>query len=257
MVKRKLVDILGIDIDNVSLLESLQIIEKFLQDKESCKAVFTPNSHIVMLARKDIRLYHALKSANLLIPDGMPLIWGSKFLNTPLKEKISGSSYLYNLCEYFSTRRQVKLFLLGGFDDVANKTKEILISKYKNISVLGTYSPPIGFFTDYEENEKIIKILQNSGAEILIVGLSEGVGEKWIIKYKDKYKIPISIQLGAAFDFITGIKKMPPQFLKNIGLGWLWRLLHEPKRLFKRYIFCDSPIFYMFLMQQLHKLEKK
>jgi N-acetylglucosaminyldiphosphoundecaprenol N-acetyl-beta-D-mannosaminyltransferase len=133
---------------------------------------------------------------------------------------------------------------LGAARGVAAKAAEMLMKKYKGLNIVGTYSPPPGFETDHKENKKIIRILEDSRADVLFVGLSRGKGEKWIDRYKDKYKIPVSIQVGASIDFAAGIRRMPPQWVKGIGFAWLWRLVQEPRRLWRRYLVDDMKFFY-------------
>lgn len=133
---------------------------------------------------------------------------------------------------------------MGASEGVAAKAAEIIRARYKGINIVGTYSPPIGFENDIRENKEIIDSIKKSKADILFVAFGAPKQEKWICKYKDEYKVPVSIAVGATFDYIVGLKKMPPQFLKKLGFAWLWRLLEEPKRLWRRYLIDDMKFFY-------------
>jgi N-acetylglucosaminyldiphosphoundecaprenol N-acetyl-beta-D-mannosaminyltransferase len=245
------VNILGIDIHNLTMDETLDKIELFLKEKEKQYTVFTPNVDFLVKARKDPQFMDVLNRSDILIPDGKPLIWASRFLKTPLKEKVAGSDLFFKFCQRASEpKKGYRIFLLGAAEGVAPKAADILMNTYRGLNIVGTYSPPLDFERDPNENKKIIRLLEESRAHVLFVGLSQGKGEKWIHIYKDHYKIPVSIQVGASFDFAARIKRMPPQAVKKIGLAWLWRLGQEPRRLWRRYLVEDMKFFYYIFKQK-------
>jgi len=190
--------------------------------------------------------------ADLLVPDGMPLIWASKLLKRPLKEKIEGSDVFFNFCDLASLKGY-RIFLMGAKEGVAKRAADKLEKKYNGLKIAGTYSPFFGFENNLQESKKMVKLLKESRADVLFVGLSEGKGEKWINDNKDKYEIPVSIQVGSSFDFAAGEKIMSPKFLKKIGFAWLWRLVQEPGRLWKRYLIHDMKFFYYIGLQLFTK----
>ncbi len=242
-------NILGLDIFNLNMKETIKRIEYFLEKKEKYYCVFTPNVDMTMISLKDVNLKKSLLGADILVADGMPLVWASKLFGKPLKEKIDGSDLFFNFCE-LASKKGYRIFLMGAKEGVALRASEILQEKYKGLNIVGTYSPPFGFEKSIDENEKIVKMLKKSEADVLFVGLSEGKGEKWIFQNKDIYKIPLSIQVGATFDFAAGDKKMAPQYVKKIGFAWLWRLIQEPKRLWRRYLIDDMRFFYLIFLQK-------
>lgn len=243
------VNILDIPIANVSQDETILEIEKFVVNN-SYNDIFPTNVDMIVKSINDNSFKKVLKNAQLLVPDGMPLVWASKLLKRPLKEKVSGSNLFLRICE-LSAKKGYRLFFLGAAEGVAAKAAEIISAKYKGLNIVGTYSPSIGFENDIYEIKKIISLIKESKTDVLFVAFGAPKQEKWICKYKDEYKVPVSIAVGATFDYIVGLKKMPPQFLKKLGFAWLWRLCDEPKRLWRRYLIDDMKFFYYILQQKL------
>jgi len=245
------VEICDIKIDNITINDVVRVVEDIIKNKEQ-GYLLTPNvDHIVKL-RKDREFQHIYRSASLVLPDGMPLLWAAKFLGTPLKEKISGSDLFPRLCE-LANEKGYKVFFLGGREGAAQKASEIMKAKYANLQVIGAYSPPFGFENDRAKNEKIIKMIKEAKPDILFVGLGAPKQEKWIYKYKVQYQVPISIGIGISFEFTAGIIKRAPLWMQKIGLEWLWRLMMEPKRLWKRYLIDDIQFFWLILRQKFFK----
>lgn len=237
------VSLFGLNIANVTMQQACDIVVEYAKDRSKNRCVFTPNSQLVLKAINDSSFHSVLFSGDLLIPDGMPLVWASKVFKTPLKEKVSGSTFFQECCRNLS-ETDGKVVLLGGRDGIGEKVSKNMRSKFPKLNIISCISPPFEFENNETENSKVIKLLKQTEADVLFVAMSIGRGERWIVNNKDKYNIPVSIQVGAAFDFAAGIKKIPPEFIKKIGFAWLWRLAHEPKRLWRRYLLEDSQIFY-------------
>lgn len=242
--------ICGIDIDNVSLSETLNLIFACL-DKRKPAYIVTPNvDHIVKL-QKDRGFRKVYNDALLALPDGMPILWAAKFLGTPLKEKISGSDLFPTLCA-ISADKGYKLFFLGGREGAAEKAAEVLRDKYPKIQIVGTYCPSFGFERNSLENAKIIKMIKDAATDILFVGLGAPKQEKWIFQFKDQYEAPLSLGIGVSFEFIAGLVKRAPLWMQQLGFEWLWRLLMEPGRLWKRYLIDDLKFFWLVLKCKLN-----
>ena len=229
------------EIDNLTMKETIDEIDKLIK-KDKNAYVVTPNvDHIVKL-ETDKELQEVYKDADLLLTDGKPLIWISKFYKTPIKEKISGSDLFPLLCE-MAAEKGYNMFFLGAGDGVANKAAQNLTNKFPKLNIVGTYSPPFGFEKDKKEIEKIINMVNKANTQILIVGLGCPKQEKFIHKYRKELNVPISLGLGASLDFEAGNIKRAPKWMSDNGLEWLYRLSKEPKRMFKRYIVDDVKIF--------------
>lgn len=243
------IKICNVKIDNVSFQDVIQRISELVSSNNN-SFIITPNiDHIVRLQR-DGFFKETYDNASLVLADGMPLLWASKFLGTPLKEKISGSDLLPKLCEV-SADKGWKVFFLGGREGAANKAAEVLKNRFFGLKIVGTYCPFFGFENDINENQKIVSMIKEAKPDILFVGLGSPKQEKWIYKYKDQYQVPVSIGIGVSFELTSGIVKRAPVWMQKCGLEWFWRLMMEPKRLWKRYLIDDPVFFWLVLRQKL------
>ena len=228
------------DIDNLTMAETLNEIDKLIQ-KKNCSYVVTPNvDHIVRL-EKDEELQKVYKNASLILTDGKPLIWISKWYKTPIKEKISGSDLFPRVCQ-LAANKNYTMYLLGAAEGVADTAARNLMKKYPGLNIVGTYSPPFGFEKNEQEMNKIKTQIQDVHPDILIVGLGCPKQEKFMYYHCKELGVPISFGLGASIDFEAGNIKQAPKWMSNHGLEWLYRFSKEPKRLFKRYFVDDLKI---------------
>lgn len=228
------------NIDNLTMAETLHEIDKLIQ-KKNCSYVVTPNvDHIVRL-EKDVELQKVYKNASLILTDGKPLIWISKWYKTPIKGKISGSDLFPKVCE-LAANKNYTMYLLGAAEGVADTAAKNLMKKYPGLNVVGTYSPPFGFEKNEQEMNKIKTQIQEVHPDILIVGLGCPKQEKFMYYHCKELGVPISFGLGASIDFEAGNIKRAPKWMSNHGLEWLYRFSKEPKRLFKRYFVDDLKI---------------
>jgi exopolysaccharide biosynthesis WecB/TagA/CpsF family protein len=220
--------------------EALKYIDKLIV-KNSASYVVTPNvDHIVKL-EEDEELKKVYENADLILTDGMPLIWISKLKKKPIKEKVSGSDLFPKLCN-LAAKKDYSIFLLGARNGVAEKAAENLRNKYSGLNIVGTYSPTFGFEQDEKEIKYIIEIINKVKPDILAVGLGAPKQEKFIYKYRDELKVPISLAIGASIDFEAGNIERAPKWMQKNGLEWFYRLSKEPKRMFKRYVIDDTKI---------------
>jgi N-acetylglucosaminyldiphosphoundecaprenol N-acetyl-beta-D-mannosaminyltransferase len=241
------VKILNVDIDNLSKEELLQQIDR------RGGVVFTPNVDHLMKLQKDSDFHQIYKTSTYRVCDSKILLYASKFLGQPIREKISGSDFFPEFYRYHSQSPDIKIFLLGAGEGVAQKAKERINKKVGREIVVGTYSPPFGFENDETECQKIVEIVEQSGATVLAVGLGAPKQEKWIAQYKASLKnIKIFLAIGAAIDFEAGEKSRAPKWMSELGLEWLYRLNSEPHRLWKRYLVEDLPFFWLLLKQKLN-----
>lgn len=227
-------------IDNLTMSETLNEIDKLIQ-KKKCSYVVTPNvDHIVRL-EKDEELQKVYKNASLVLTDGKPLIWISKWYKTPIKEKISGSDLFPRVCQ-LAANKNYTIYLLGAAEGVADTAARNLMKKYPGLNIVGTYSPPFGFEKNEQEMNKIKTQIQDVHPDILFVGLGCPKQEKFMYYHCKELGVPISFGLGASIDFEAGNIKRAPKWMSNHGLEWLYRFSKEPKRLFKRYFVDDIKI---------------
>ena len=235
------IEFMNTEIDNLTMKEALQRIDQLIKENNNAYVV-TPNvDHIVQLEYGG-PLTEVYKNADLILVDGKPLIWISKWYKTPIKEKISGSDLFPRLCELASIKGY-RMYFLGAADGVAAKAAKNLEKRFPGLQVVGTYSPDYGFEDDKEELEKIKKQIKDVEPHILVVGLGCPKQELFIFNHKDELGVPISLGLGASLDFEAGVIKRAPKWMANSGLEWIYRITQDPKRLAKRYLVKDIKIF--------------
>ncbi len=228
------------EIDNLTIGETLGVIDSLIQKNQKAYVV-TPNvDHIVQLEGGG-ELCEVYKNADLILADGKPLLWIAKWYGTPIKEKISGSDLFPLLCE-MAANKGYRMFFLGAAEGVAAKAADNLMKKYPALKVVGTYSPPFGFERDDLEMNKIEQMIKAVHPHILIVGLGCPKQELFILNNKDKLEIPLSLGLGASLDFEAGNIKRAPRWMADHGLEWLFRITQDPKRMAKRYLVDDRKI---------------
>lgn len=231
---------MNIQIDNITMTQALDRIEEMIR-QEKASFVVTPNvDHIVQIERGG-ELKAAYQEADLILTDGKPLIWISKWYGTPIREKISGSDLFPKLCERAATQKY-SMFFLGAAEGVAAKAAENLCVRYPGLQVVGTYSPPIGFENDREEMQKIISMIRQCRPQILIVGLGCPKQELFLLHHRKDLGVPVSLGLGASLDFEAGNVKRAPGWMSDHGLEWLYRITQDPGRLVKRYLVDDMLI---------------
>ncbi len=232
---------LNTEIDNLTMDEAIKKIDELIVEKNPSYVV-TPNvDHIVKLD-SDEEFKAVYKDADLILTDGMPLIWISKFKGTPIKEKVSGSDLFPKVCE-LAAKNGYRIFLLGAAEGIAAKAAKNLQCKYKGLEIAGTYSPRYGFEKDKKEIDKINTIIKLAKPDILAVGLGAPKQEKFIYQFKDKLNVPVSLAIGASIDFEAGNIQRAPEWMQKCGLEWFYRLCKEPSRMYKRYLVDDFKIF--------------
>ena len=242
------IKILNVEIDNISQEELLAQLKKGV--------LVTPNVDQIVKMQTDKEYYDIVRRAEWCVCDSKILLLCSRLLGTPLKEAVPGSSFFPAFYEYHKYDENCKIFLLGAMDGVANKAKSIINSKNGREIVVGAYSPSYGFETKQEENEAIYKMINESGATVVLVGVGCPKQEKWIDAHKTKMPgVDIWMALGATIDFEAGNIKRAPMIWRKMYMEWFYRFLQEPRRMYKRY-FVDDPKFFWYLLKQKMGLYK-
>ena len=227
MRKKEYVDILGVHISRVSAEQVKKRICEGLK-RESSLTVFTPNPEIVMKAQKDENFKNTLNNADLLLADGVGITLASRLIRDPLPERITGidtGEFILKL----ASEKGLPIFLLGGKPGVAKRAATEIKKKHPSINICGMHH---GFFQKSgAENEKIIKLINESGAKILFVCFGAPMQEFWILENKKRLNsVKLYIGLGGAMDVWSTDIRRAPQILQTTGFEWLWRILKEPRR---------------------------
>ena len=224
------INIRGVYFDNVDSEDTMERIKTFL-DGDGLSVMYTPNSEIVQFCIDDKSLYGVINSAQLIIPDGIGVVYASRILGTPLKGKVAGVETAEKVVEYASKTGKSVYFFGGAKKTAESKAvceiaADKLCEKYPGLKIAGTRD---GFFTD-EENDFIVEEINNSGADILFVCLGAPKQEKWIYNNRDKLKVKFAAGLGGSVNIFAGTAVRAPEFFLKHNIEWLHRLIKEPSR---------------------------
>lgn len=246
------VKILNVPIDNLSMSE-------FLGRLKAGGVVFTPNVDHLIKLQKDIEFCRAYSIATYKTCDSQALMFVSRFLGTPIQEKISGSDLFPAFYRYYKDDEDIKIFLLGAAEGIAARAQAEINRKTGREIVIAAHSPSYGFEKDEAECQRIVEMVNRSGATVLAIGVGAPKQEKWLYYYKDQMpNVKIFLAIGATIDFEAGAVARSPKWITNLGFEWLYRLLSEPQRLWKRYLVDDFfPFFWLILKQKLNLYQPK
>lgn len=253
---RKLIIILGIPIDDLNLAESLDRLEEFVQkgrDTGKWHQVVTVNTDFIVKAARDAALQSQLQEADLATADGMPLVWGARMLGVKLKERVTGADMVPALAER-AAQKGLSLYLFGGAPGVADRAAEILQQRYPGLKIAGVQSPP--YCPVEEMDQAVLENIRSAQPDILLVALGNPKQEKWIRYYGPQVKVPVMMGVGGSLDFIAGKLRRAPGWMQNSGLEWLYRLVQEPGRLWKRYV-TDLFVFTALFARQLWVMRRR
>jgi N-acetylglucosaminyldiphosphoundecaprenol N-acetyl-beta-D-mannosaminyltransferase len=193
------------------------------------------NVHTVMASAEDAELRSALMSSSLNVPDGQPLVWAINLLGHSLGDRVYGPELMARSCARAAQTGQ-RMYLYGGRNQGALVQLALnLRQRYPGVRIVGGYSPPHRPLTD-EERRAVIKEINGSRADVVWVGIGVPKQEKWMASMRDELETPVLVGVGAAFDFHAGLMPQAPNWIQESGLEWAYRLAHEPRRLWRRYI---------------------
>ena len=238
--------------DTIKILNAdvLDITQAQLLEQLKKGVLVTPNlDHLVKL-QKDREFYEVYQQADWVVCDSRILYFLSKLLKKSFPEAIPGSSFFTAYYEYHKDDPDCRIFLLGAREGIAKKAMERINERMGREIVVGAHSPSFGFEKKEDECEELTRIVNASGANVVLVGVGAPKQEKWIMKWKDRMPgVDVWMALGATIDFEAGTLKRAPKFYRKIGMEWFYRFIKEPKRLFKRYFVDDMKFFWQFTKQ--------
>lgn len=232
---RKVLVILGVPIDQVTMGEAMDRIDKFVAAGRLQKRwhqVATVNADFIVKALRDPALRRILQRVDMATADGMPLVWGARKLGVPLKGRVTGVDMVPAIAE-MAAEKGYSLYFLGAGQGVAQRAADILVAKHPKLKIAGVSSPSRSAVDNGDPS--IIEECKKAQPDILLVAFGNPKQEKWIDTYGDELGIPVMMGVGGTFDFITGTTTRAPQWMQSYGLEWLHRLANEPGRLWKRY----------------------
>lgn len=227
--RRQKVDILGVEVDDISQKNAIDAIINLAKDKKRGKYVVTVNSEFIMLACRNRKFWRILDRAALAVPDGQWVVWAKLILGGKEHDRITGVDLVEKLCE-ISAKRAIAVGFLGGFGGVADMVSKRQIAKNPGLRVVLAEpgDPAMGY------DSKLKRRIEGfGGVDILFVAYGMGQQEFWIDRARNRLPVGVYIGVGGAFDYLSMVKKRAPEVVQRSGFEWLWRLFLEPARIWR------------------------
>ncbi len=221
---RKMTQILDVPFDAVNMAEAVAIVKGFLQDGKQ-HYICTPNPEIVMEAQQDKELMRILREADLVVPDGIGVVWASRYSEIRLTERVAGYDLTQNIFQAIAGSAE-SVYFFGGAPGVASTAARQMKKKYPQLNIVGGHN---GYFDDAEE-KKILADIKRLAPSILLVGLGAPKQEKWIAAHIEELGVKVAIGVGGSFDVMAGNVKRAPKLFQKLGLEWFYRLITQPTR---------------------------
>lgn len=231
----------GIPFSHVSLEELCAAIRTRVSSGKP-GFIVTPNVDHVCRFHRDAAFRSIYANAFLVVPDGAPLMWSARILGRPLREKLSGSDLVPEVCAY-AAEHNLSVFFLGGRPGAAEGTAARITATNPGLRVVGELAPPRGFEHSEALNADVIQAVRDADADICFVALGSPKQEAWMDAHIEASGAGVMIGVGAGLDFAAGLVMRAPKSIQHMGLEWLWRLALEPRRLWQRYLIYDLYFF--------------
>jgi N-acetylglucosaminyldiphosphoundecaprenol N-acetyl-beta-D-mannosaminyltransferase len=237
---------LGVGVSAINMQMALETIQEWVENQSS-NYVCVTGVHGVMESQKDETLRQIHNHAGMVTPDGMPLVWLGRLHGYGHVDRVYGPDLMLALCT-MPEARGYRHFFYGGAEGVPERLATSLQERFPGLVIAGAYSPPFRPLTPEEDGE-IVRMLREAKPDIVWVGLGTPKQERWMANYTEKLPASVMIGVGAAFDFHTGRKPQAPGWMRRNGLEWLFRLITEPHRLWRRYLI-NNPRFVCLVLAQ-------
>ncbi|NTU78086.1 MAG: WecB/TagA/CpsF family glycosyltransferase [Chloroflexales bacterium] len=252
---RKLLVILGVPVDNLSMDEAMARCDAFIATGRATgrtAQIATVNADFVVNSLHDPELRRILQEADMSTADGMPLVWASRMLGGPLPGRVTGADMVPALAKR-AAEKGYSIYFLGARPGVAAKAADILQQRNPGLKVAGVYSPPPA--PVLEMDRTAVEMVKEAKPDILLVAFGNPKQEKWIRMHAPELQVPIAVGIGGTLDMIVGVTKRAPSWMQKVGLEWAYRMAQEPRRLVKRYLH-DFGYFGYFFVQQWWAMRK-
>ena len=219
---------------------------------EEPKYVITPNSQHVVLLEKDKYLQQIFSQAAFVLPDGFSLLLAARIMGHNILQRIAGVDLFEALCKRAACEG-LRVFLLGGRPGSAEKAAEKLRTQYHGLIVCGSCCPPLGFEDDPSQQKNIEECIMSARPHLLFVAFGAPKQEYWMYEHSRKLGVPVAMGVGGSFEMVGGVVARAPKWLQKSGLEWLYRLLREPRRLWRRYLVGHLQFASIILQQRLKR----
>lgn len=221
--------------DAVQIPGVIRQIQKWIAQRHACRYIAVTGMHGITEAQHHASFKRVLNTADLVVPDGMPLVWIGRLRGHSLRRRVYGPELMFRFCAETAATHRYRHFLYGGDTGVTEDLEDVFRTRCPGVTIVGSYSPPFRELTPKEDAD-IVEMINSAKPDVLWVGLSTPKQEKWMHEHRDRLRVPVLVGVGAAFDFISERKKQAPRWMQEHGLEWMFRLRQEPRRLWRRYI---------------------
>ena len=243
--------ICNIPVDALTMQQTLALIDNAITEQRPIHHVVI-NAAKVVNAQKDAALKESIVSCDIINADGQAIVWASRFLNSPLPERVAGIDLMSNLVKLAAEKKH-RIFFLGAKEEVVKKVVDVYTNMYNKDIIAGYRN---GYFTK-EDEQAVASQIAASGASILFVAMSSPKKEIFLNTYKNLIKMPFIMGVGGSFDVVSGLVKRAPVWMQKSGLEWFYRVIQEPRRMWKRYLFGNSEFIYIVLKEKWKQLFKR
>ncbi|GAA0872769.1 exopolysaccharide biosynthesis glycosyltransferase VpsK [Gangjinia marincola] len=231
--------------------ETLEMVQKAIEEKKQLHHVVVNAGKIVQM-QNDYELKESVNSSDIINADGQAVVWASRYLGKPLKERVAGIDLMINLVEYAS-KKNYKIYLLGAKEEVVKTVVNLYKKNYGDHIIAGYRN---GYFKK-DEQIQIAKEISESGANMLFVAISSPMKENFLYDYRDQLKaVNFIMGVGGSFDVISGKVKRAPRWMQKAGLEWLFRFLQEPRRMWKRYLVGNTKFIWMVMKEKMRQVKE-
>ena len=245
-------NILGIGVSPINLPQAVEQVDSWIVNNQQEYVCVTP-VHALMDLRKEADLRHIANNSGLTTPDGMPIVWLLKLMGHKHVSRVYGPDLMLAVCEY-GISRNYRHFLYGSAPETLDLLSQRLQQEFPGIQITSSFAPPFRPLTE-EEDQDVIQRINQSGADIVWVGIGSPKQERWMAQHIHKTHAKVMLGVGAAFDFHAGTKQQAPKWMQRSGLEWLFRLMTEPRRLWKRYLVSNT-LFIVLILAQLLRIKR-
>jgi len=244
--------ILNTYVNALSMEETIHEVERIITDRKPTQHVVI-NASKVNLMNEDPKLRKIVNDCPLINADGSSILWAARKLSVPLRERVTGIDLFLNLVK-LAAKKGYGIYLFGAKEEVVQKVKTVFLNQYPSLRIVGVRN---GYFSESDEPE-MVKEMSTSGADMMFVAFSSPMKEYWVNKYLQQLNIPFVMGVGGSFDVVAGVTNRAPKWMQKIGLEWLFRLIQEPRRMWKRYVVGNAQfIRYTYRVKREQKGRKK
>jgi N-acetylglucosaminyldiphosphoundecaprenol N-acetyl-beta-D-mannosaminyltransferase len=245
--------VLGMRVDIIQIPEVISIMEEWIAQRDVCHDIVVSNANDAIFCRKDPVSKEAVNNSNLSVPDGISLVLLARLRGYSINNRVYGADLMLEFLR-FSEIKNYSHFFYGSTESTLKLLRDNLAFRYPSLKISGSYAPPFKPLSR-EEDERVIDMINKARPDIVWVGLGCPKQQVWMHEHKDKLKVPVMVGVGAAFDFLAGVKPQAPRWIRDNGFEWLFRLVTEPKRLWRRYLI-SYPLFiyYLFIDFLKHRI---